>query len=383
MIVEPFRVAVREDVLDDLQERLRRTRWPDEIRGAGREQGIELHLVKRLVDRWRGEFDWRAIEASLNEFSHHRAQIDGQWIHFVRARGVGPRPFPLIVTHGWPGSFLEMLDIVPLLADPGAHGGDPTDAFDVIVPSIPGFGFSDRPTEPGTGPERVAELWHALMTGLGYSRFGAQGGDFGASIATWLALRHADSLAAIHLNYVPGSYEPWLGAGSRPLDDDERRFLADRDRWLDASGGYAHVQRTTPQTLAYATNDSPAGLAAWIVEKFRDWSDCDGDVERRFSPDALLANVTLYWVTQTAGSSFRFYGESSRRPLHLREGERVRVPTAIARFPKEEPFPCRGFVERGYDVARWTEMPRGGHFAAMEEPELLAEDVRATFRLYR
>jgi pimeloyl-ACP methyl ester carboxylesterase len=275
-----------------------------------------------------------------------------------------------------------MLDILPLLTDPGAHGGDPADAFDVVVPSLPGYGFSDRPPERGWAPERIARAWAELMAGLGYDRFGAQGGDWGATIATWLARRFPERVAGIHLNYIPGSYAPHLPPGEEPAAE-EKEFLEARDRWRLENGAYGHVQATRPQTLAFALNDSPVGLAAWIVEMFREWSDCGGDVERRFTKDALLANVTLYWVTQTIGSSIRLYAESVPSPLALDPGERIGVPTGVARFAREEPMPPRPWVERGYNVARWTEYPSGGHFAAMEEPERLAEDVRAFFRPLR
>jgi pimeloyl-ACP methyl ester carboxylesterase len=229
---------------------------------------------------------------------------------------------------------------------------------------------------------RTADLWAALMEGLGYARFAAQGGDFGASVSTGLALAHPGRLTGIHLNYVPGSYAPDLSSGP-PLSIEEQAFLADRARWAEEEGGYAHQQRTMPQTLAHALNDSPAGLAAWIVEKFRGWSDCGGDWRKRFTAEELLTNVTIYWVTQTIGSSMRLYRETARRPLHFAPEERVRTPTAIARFAKEAPFPPRSWVERGYDVVRWTEFDRGGHFAAMEEPELLAGEIRAFFRPLR
>ena len=273
-----------------------------------------------------------------------------------------------------------MLKVVPLLSDPAGHGGDAADAFDVVVPSLPGFGFSDRPDRPGMNLFRIADLWAELMAGLGYARFGAQGGDFGAGVSTALGLRHPDRLVGLHLNYIPGSYQP---AEAGNLTAEERQFRQEVDDWYALEGGYAHVQRTRPQTLALGLNDSPAGLAAWIVEKFRDWGDCGGDVERRFSRYELLTNVTLYWMTQTIASSMRLYLEVRKAPLHFQPSQSVRAPCGIARFPKEAPFPPRSWVERGYDVRRWTTMPSGGHFAALEEPALLAEDIRAFFRPLR
>ena len=270
-----------------------------------------------------------------------------------------------------------MLKIIPLLTNPASYGGNPTHSFDVVVPSLPGFGFSDRPTRPGMNTWRIADLWAGLMAGLGYERFAAQGGDFGASVSTILGLHHAHRVIGIHLNYIPGSYRPHLEPGTK-LSDIEQKSLDDADRWYVDFGAYAHLQRNTPQTGAYGLNDSPAALAAWIVEKFRDWSDCDGEVERRFSKDELLSNVTLYWMTETIHSSCRLYYESKLAPLHFKPGEKVGVPCAVAHFPKEAPFPPRPWVERGYNLQHWTEMPRGAHFAAAEEPELLARDI-ATF----
>ncbi len=379
MRIEPFEVHVPQPVLNDLRDRLARTRWPDEIPGTGWEYGADLSFMQELVRHWRDGFDWRAQEARLHRFHHYRAEIDGFGIHFLHERGCGPNPRPLILTHGWPGSFLEFLEVIPRLTDPGRYGGDPACSFDVVVPSLPGYGFSDRPAAPGMNAFRIGELWVRLMRGLGYERFGAQGGDWGASVSTAMALAAPEALTGLHLNYIPGSLRPWLGEGTPPLAEIERRFLDDADRWLETEGAYGHVQRYEPQTLAYGLNDSPAGLAAWIVEKFRDWGDCDGDVVGRFGRDELLANVTLYWVTETFHSAARLYFEMRKAPLALGPGQRVRVPTAVAHFPKESPFPPRAWIERCYDVVRWTEMPRGGHFAALEEPELLAEDVRAFF----
>lgn len=368
MRVEPFEIHVPQAVLDDLRSRLGRTRWPDEIPGSGWEYGADLSFMKELVGYWRDGFDWRAQEERLNHFHHFRAEIDGFRVHFIHERGRGPSPLPLILTHGWPGSFLEFLEVIPRLTE-----------FDVVVPSLPGYGFSDRPAAPGMNAFRIAELWVKLMRGLGFERFGAQGGDWGASISTAMGLAAPDALFGLHLNYIPGSLRPWLGEGSAELAPIERRFLEDSERWYQTEGAYAHVQRNEPQTLAYALNDSPAGLAAWIVSKFRDWGDCDGDVLARFGRDELLANVTLYWATETVHSASRLYFETRKAPLALGPGQRVRVPTAIAHFPKEDPFPPREWIERAYDVVRWTEMPQGGHFAALEEPALLADDILGFF----
>jgi pimeloyl-ACP methyl ester carboxylesterase len=382
MDIQPFQVHLDQATLDDLRDRLGRSRWPDTIRGSAWDYGADLAYMQELTTYWRTEFDWRAQERAINTFPHFRATIDGLGIHFIHARGHGPNPMPLIITHGWPGSFVEMLALIPLLTDPVAHGGDPADSFDVVVPSLPGYGFSDRPTQPGMHTARIADLWARLMHGLGYDRFGAQGGDWGASVASFLGLNHPDRVAGIHLNYIPGSFQPYLAPGA-VLSEAEQTFRTDREHWSLTEGGYGHIQRTKPQTLAFSLNDSPAGLAAWIVEKFRAWSDCDGDVERRFSKDELLTNITIYWATQTIHSSTRLYYESSKRPLQFGPDERIPAPCGVAFFPKEVPAPPREWAERVYDVRRWTEMPRGGHFAAMEEPALLAEDIRAFFRPLR
>jgi pimeloyl-ACP methyl ester carboxylesterase len=376
--VEPFQPPYSEVALSDLRERLARTRWPDQIAGAGWEYGFDLQFLREICSYWRDRFDWKAQIDRLAENRHYRYA----GIHFIHERGRGPRPIPLIITHGWPGSFLEMLSIIPRLTDPVAYGGDPADAFDVVVPSLPGYGFSDRPTKPGMNTFRIAELWVELMSELGYSRFGAQGGDLGASVTTILGLRHAERITGIHLNFIPGSYRPHLGPGVK-IGDEEESFLRSVAEWRDNFGAYSHIQATQPQTAAYGLNDSPAALAAWILEKFRNWSDCGGDLYHRFTRDELLANVTLYWLTETIHSSFRLYYEVRKAPLHLAPGEFVSVPTAIAHLPKEVLFPPRKWVERGYNVQRWSEMPHGGHFAAWEEPELLAEDIRAFFRPLR
>ncbi|NYF80409.1 pimeloyl-ACP methyl ester carboxylesterase [Granulicella arctica] len=265
--------------MDDLRDRLARTRWPDEIPGTAWEYGFDLAFLKDICDYWRHQFDWKAQVEKLSSFHHYRYTPNTAGIHFIHERGKGPAPIPLILTHGWPGSFLEMLRIIPLLTDPAAHGGDASDSFDVVVPSMPGYGFSDRPTTRGMNTFRIAELWVELMNELGYNRFAAQGGDVGAGVSTALGLRHSQSILGIHLNYIPGSYRPHLAAKTK-LAPVEEEFLKHAAQWYDESGAYAHIQRTQPQTAAYGLNDSPAALAAWILEKFRSWSDCEGDLYR-------------------------------------------------------------------------------------------------------
>jgi pimeloyl-ACP methyl ester carboxylesterase len=382
MPIDLFLPPFSQSAVDDLRERLARTRWIDEIAGTRWQYGFNLDFLKDLCRYWREEFDWKVQLEKFRSFDHYRYTHNGIGIHFIYARGNGKNPLPIIITHGWPGSFLEMLRLIPMLADPAAHGGDSSDSFDVIVPSLPGYGYSDRPTRPGMNLWGVADVWAALMQELGKERFAAQGGDLGAGVNTALGLRHPDRNIGIHLNYIPGSYQPYLPPDAK-LTRLEQDFLKEQARWFDQNGAYAQIQRTRPQTAAYALNDSPAGSAAWILEKFRDWSDSNGDLWARFTRDELLANVTLYWMTETIHSSFRLYWEGARAPMEFREGDFVSVPCAIARFPKEAPFPPRPWVERGYNVQRWIEMPRGGHFAAAEEPELLAEDIRSFFRTLR
>ena len=376
--IRPFRVEVPQDDLDDLRERLARTRWADEVEGAGWDYGTSLGYLKELTDYWREGFDWRAQEEAINRFTNFRATIGGFGLHFIHERGKGPNPLPILLAHGWPDSFYRFHKLIPLLTDPGSHGGDPADSFDVVVPSLPGYGFSDRPTDRGMTGERVTGLFHGLMTeALGYQRFAAHGGDIGSGLTEMLARKHAASLAGIHLTDVP--YSHMFTMTPDDLSGAEREYLAAGQRWLMQEGAYAMVQSTRPQTLAYGLNDSPAGLAAWIVEKFRAWSDCGGDVEERFTKDELLTNITIYWTTQTIRSSFLPYYEGQGDPSGG-AWARVEVPTGVAIFPKDIVPAPRDYGERIFDVRRWTEMPRGGHFAAMEEPELLAEDLRAFFR---
>jgi pimeloyl-ACP methyl ester carboxylesterase len=380
MAIEKFTINVQDAVLADLKRRLDATRWPDELANAGWEYGSNLAYLKALASYWRNAYDWRKQEAALNQLPHYRIVLDGSYVHFVHARGKGPTPLPIIITHGWPGSFIEMLKIIPLLTDPAAHGGKAEDAFDVVVPSLPGYGFSDRPREQGMDPTKIAALWVRLMDALGYKRFAAQGGDWGAAVSSALGLNHSERIIGIHLNYVAGRF--LLGGTLNEPQGDEiaNAYLTELRGWWDREGGYSHLQATKPQTLGYGLNDSPVGLAAWIVEKFRAWSDCDGDPERVFTRDELLTNVMIYWVTETIPSSTRLYYESRERPLRLSPANRVKPPVAVALFPKEIAMPPRALAERGYNVARWMVMPKGGHFAAMEQPELLAQDLREFFR---
>jgi pimeloyl-ACP methyl ester carboxylesterase len=381
MSIQPFKIAIPQAILDDLRERLARTRWPDEVEGAGWEYGTNLSYMKDLADHWQHEYDWRKHEAELNTFAHFKAEVDGLGIHFIHERGKGPRPMPIILTHGWPGSFCEMLKVIPRLTDPERHGGKAEDAFDVIVPSLPGYGFSDRPTQRGVTSARIAAMWARLMTKeLGYQRFAAQGGDWGSVVTEQLAVAHPDVVLGFHLNNIPYHH---LFAKADNLSQEEQTYLEAAGHWQFAEGAYAMIQGSKPQTLAYGLHDSPVGLAAWIVEKFRSWSDCAGDVEKRFTKDELLTTITLYWVTETINAANRLYYDSAHDFTSPQHTGRSAVPAAIARFPKDILPAPREWAERWFNVQQWTAMPRGGHFAAMEEPELLVEDLRAFFRPLR
>jgi pimeloyl-ACP methyl ester carboxylesterase len=379
--VRPFRVDVTEEVLHDLNARLDRTRWPDEIEGAGWDYGTNLAYLRELVTHWRTQFNWRAQERGINQFAHYTANVDGLDIHFIHERGKGPQPLPLVLTHGWPGTFFEMHKLIPLLTDPARFGGDAQDAFDVVVPSLPGYGFSERPRHAGMTSARIVDLWATLMTDvLGYGRFAAHGGDIGAGVTTGLGRRYPDRVLGIHLTALA---DPYLGPGALELSPAEREFVALRAQWEEDEGAYGHQHSTRPQTLAYGLNDSPAGLASWIVDKFRAWSDCGGDVERCFTKDELLTTITIYWVTQTINSSIHLYYESRHHPQPHTSDNRVTVPCGVALTTEAVDRAPREWAERTYDVRRWTELPRGGHFLALEEPELLADELRAFFRELR
>lgn len=338
--------------------------------------------VKELVEYWHEDFDWRKQEERINSFANFRAEVDRMGVHFIHERGKGPNSLPILLTHGWPSSFYEMLKLVPLLTDPESYGGDPADSFDVVVPSVPGHGFSGRPRQRGFEDRGVAELWVKLMRGLGYDRFGAHAYDLGASITGLLCLDHPERVVGYHTT-SPGNPAPYMGPGSPAPTDAERAFLKYLKRWSEEEGGYAHILGTRPQTVAYGLNDSPAGLAAWITEKWHAWTaPPSGNLAAHFTKDELLTNVTIYWVTETINSANRYYAEDLRGPG---PEDCARVPlgvslTATQRFER----PPREYVERLFpDIRRWIELPRGGHFVALEEPELLAEAICAFFRPLR
>jgi pimeloyl-ACP methyl ester carboxylesterase len=379
--IVPFTVDVPDAVLVDLHDRLSRTRFPEQIPGAGWDYGTELGYARDLVTYWNESYDWRKQEARLNSFEQFVTEIDGQRVHFLHVRSPESDALPLVMTHGWPGSVVEFLDIIGPLVNPRGYGGDPEDAFHVVCPSIPGYGFSGPTRERGWDPQRVAGAFATLMAGLGYERYGAQGGDWGSMISTQLALADPEHVAGLHLNMVIAL--PPEGEDFSTLTETEMAGLTSAADYMENDSGYAKIQGTKPQTIGYLLDDSPAGLAAWIVEKFRTWSDCDGDVERRFTKDTLLTNIMLYWVTTTGHSSGRLYYEATKAGGFVARGRRVEVPTGAAIFPKEIIRPPRRWAERSYNITRWTEMPSGGHFAALEEPTLLVDDVRSFFASVR
>ena len=371
-------VRVSDEVLADLQTRLERVRWPDEIAGEGWRYGTSLAYMKELVAYWHDRYDWRAQEARLNQLPQFTVPMGDLDLHVIHARGVGPSPLPLLVSHGWPGSVWEFHRLIPLLTDPGRHGGDPADAFTVVAPSLPGYSYSFRPNKPRVGVPEIAELFARLMTDvLGYGRFAAHGGDWGAFVTARLGLAGGDRLVGIHVTLLGLRRD--LPPPAHPTEEDRAYFEA-LLHWEREETGYQWIQGTRPQTLAYGLTDSPVGLAAWIVEKFRAWSDCGGEVERRFTKDVLLTNVMLYWVTGAINSSFWPYYARRHAGWPIPDGARIEVPTAYASFPREILHPPRAWAERVYNIRRWTVMPAGGHFAALEEPEALAADLRAFFR---
>jgi epoxide hydrolase len=379
----PFRVAVPEEVLTDLRVRLERTRFIDDFARDQWTYGVSQTYLRGLCDYWRTSFEWRAQEAILNDFDQLETHIDGQHLHCIHVRSPNPAALPLLLVHGWPGSIFEFVKVIGPLADPAAHGGDPTDAFHVVAPSIPGYGFSGPTTEPGWGPARIAAAFAVLMERLGYGRYGAAGGDWGAIITT--ALARADRgryLSGLHLTMPLGG--PPEDPDSEPMSAADQQGL---DDWAahQAAGTVVHVaiNSTRPHTLAFALNDSPAGLAAWLVDKFRSYSDCDGDLDRSFTRDELLAEITTYWVTGTIASASRLYYERAHERNFARAASRIEVPTGCAIFPRDVRRIPRAWAERQYDLRRWTEMPSGGHFPGLEEPELLVAELRDFFRPLR
>lgn len=381
-VPSPFTLRVDESVLADLRERLARTRWPDEPPGAPWASGSSVAYLQTLVEHWRSRFDWRAQEAALNRFRQFTVALGGAEVHFIHEPGRGPAPLPLLLSHGWPGSVFEFQRLIPMLTDPAAFGADPADAFTVVAPSLPGFTLSFRPGQPRFGVEEMADVFAALMGDvLGYPRFAAQGGDWGAFVTSRLGYRYPERLVGIHLNLLAVRRDPRMLSDPTP---EERLFLDELNHFLKEEIGYQWIQGTKPQTLAFGLTDSPAGLAAWIVEKFRSWTDNDGDPASAVPLDSMLANITLYWVTGAIGSSFWPYYARMHREWPIPPGQTVDVPMGYAEFPREILHPPRSVAARLYsDIRRWTSHPRGGHFAALEQPEVLANEIREFFRPLR
>lgn len=372
----PFAIHVSDDVLSDLRDRLERTRWPEQFADAGWDYGANLGYVRELCDYWRTGYDWRVHEARLNRHPGFLCEVDGVDIHFWHVRGRGPSPFPLILIHGWPGSVVEFDGLIDRLTDPAAHGGREEDAFDLVIPSLPGFGFGGQPRERGWGITRIAAAFNTLMTReLGYSRYGVQGGDWGGIISAKMASAHADGIAGAHLNFLMAPPPP------QPSEADRAAMVA-RDAFQAAETGYSNVQSTKPDSLTLAQTDSPAGLAAWIVEKFHTWSDHGGAIEGAFSKDTLLTNVMFYWAPNSIASAARIYYEARRDGPGFMY-PRPETPTGVAVFPAEPWRVPQNWAEQRVNVTRWTELPRGGHFAALEQPELLGKEIVEFFRTVR
>jgi pimeloyl-ACP methyl ester carboxylesterase len=378
--IRPFRVDVPDADLVDLRERLARTRWPEAETVSDWSQGVPLAYLQDLCRYWADEFDWRASEANLNQYPQFLTEIDGLDIHFLHVRSPEPDAFPILLTHGWPGSIMEFLDVIGPLTDPVAHGGKAADAFHLVVPSLPGFGFSGKPTSTGWNRERIADAWAVLMDRLGYDSYGSQGGDWGASVSNHLGERHPEHVAGIHINLVSVGPKP----GQTEFTDEEKEILAASSERMQHhmmwEMGYVHQQRTRPQTLGYGLNDSPSGQCAWVLEKFKAWTDCDGDPVRAFGADRLLDNIAVYWLTATGTSAARLYWEGQPAPFL----GRVDIPMGASIFPKEIGRPSRHWAENTYtDLRYWNELDRGGHFAAFEQPELFVGELRAFFGLLR
>ncbi|WP_158746234.1 epoxide hydrolase family protein [Acidisphaera sp. L21] len=378
----PFRLQVDQGALDDLHQRLARTRFPEQPPGEAWTTGTDPAYMRDLVTYWRDGFSWPDQVARLNEFPQFTLALSGIQLHYLHVPGKGPNPCPLLLSHGWPGSVFEFLDIIPRLTDPARFGGDPADAFTVIAPSLPGYGLSFQPGQPRFSVEAMADCFAALMSDvLGYKRFAAQGGDWGSTITARLAFAYPERLIGIHLNMMP---LPRDLAKADMATEEGRAYHANLWDWLREGTGYSAIQGTKPQTLAFGLSDSPVGLAAWIVEKFRSWSDCDGDVEVAFSRDHMLANISFYWFTGAIGSSFWPYYARMHDGWQIAEGATTAVPAAYAAFPAEMVRPPRSLAQQTFtDLRRWSVMPKGGHFAAMEQPEALAADVAAFFRPLR
>ncbi len=379
--ISPFEIRVPDEILDDLKQRLAATRLPQQIEGTDWTYGAEISYLEELIAYWRDKYDWRAQEAALNQFDHFTTAIDDQRIHFIHQRSTHDHAVPLLLMHGWPGSVVEFMNVIGPLTQPEAHGGDAADAFHVVAPSLPGYGFSEFTKTTGYDTHRMAENFAVLMSRLGYDRYGVEGGDWGAVIANSVAILDAEHVLGLHTT-MPLAFPP-PGHDPKDLSEREQADLADLADFDQNGTGYQKIQGSKPQTLGFGLNDSPAGLCAWITEKFHGWTDCDGHVENAIDRDQLLTNIMLYWVTQTITSSTRLYYETFKSGRVGIVGAKVEVPTGVARFPREIMRYPRKWVEQSYNVTHWTDMPKGGHFAAMEQPDLFVTDVRKFFGTLR
>jgi epoxide hydrolase len=376
--VQPFRIEIPEAQLVDLADRIDRTRWPDEPRDIGWTRGVPLEYLRGLAEYWRTNFDWRMQEEWLNEIPQFTTTIDGQTVHFLHVRSPEEDALPLIATHGWPGSFVELRDLVGPLTNPVSHGADPADAFHLVVPSVPGYAFSLPKHDTGWTDARVAKTWSQLMTQLGYEHYGAHGGDFGAKVSRQLGLLEPDRVVGVHLTEITGSPSREEADMANPA---EKKSVEASERYQRELSGYAYLQSTRPQTLAYSLSDSPVGQLAWIVEKFRDWTDSSEEPEDAINRDQMLTIVTLYWLTCSGGSSAHVYADGAAS--WFAEEEPSTVPTGVALFPRNITYPIRRIAERKNKIVHWTEFDRGGHFPAMEQPDLLVDDLRTFFRPLR
>jgi pimeloyl-ACP methyl ester carboxylesterase len=385
---ERFRIDVPDEVLDDLRHRLAHTRWPEDLDNGDWRYGTSSAYLEPFVEYWLDDYDWRAAEERMNRFEHYRVEVDGVLIHYLRRRGTGPSPMPLLLTHGWPWTFWDFAEMLEPLTDPSATGGDPADAFEIIVPSLPGFGFSSPMARTGVGAATTAGLWRTLMTDvLGFERYGAMGGDFGAVVTQRLAHDHPDELIGVHLTrYRRPAGVAGVAVSVAGPDDYGPDEAGDYER--DKAGAavtssHLAVHSRDPQSLAYGLHDSPVGLASWLLERRRSWSDCGGDLESVYTKDQLITTIMLYWVTGTIGSSMRYYWETAHEDVPLTGGHRIDVPLAVGVLPEDVSALPRKHAEEDTDLRRWTRFPRGGHFGPAEVPGLLTDDLRAFFRPLR